>query len=78
MREVNCPSFIDGAWSEEQLMRQKIWISYVCLLGYVTKILSLCVSNLKNFEQELFEFSSMSNGLKKLWLSELGVHGMAS
>ena len=25
MREVSCPSFIGGAWSEAQLMRQKIW-----------------------------------------------------
>lgn len=47
-------------------------LAYVCLLGYITKIVGLCVSNLKDFEQEQFEFSSMSNGQKKLWLSELG------
>ena len=25
MGEASCPSFIDGAWSRVQLMRQKIW-----------------------------------------------------
>ena len=25
MGETNCLSFIGGAWSEAQLMRQKIW-----------------------------------------------------
>ena len=28
MRESSCPSFIGGAWSGAQLMRQKIWTPF--------------------------------------------------
>ena len=50
----NTTSFQRGQELELRFVGFFCPLAYVCLLGYITKILGLCVSNLKNFEQELF------------------------